>query len=56
MSNSYRHGVYAIFLPSGITIAAKSGTLPVYFGVAPVHQLMDPAGKSGLPVLLESDA
>ncbi len=55
MSNSYRHGVYAIFLPSGITIAAKSGTLPVYFGVAPVHQLMDPARKTGLPVLLESD-
>ena len=50
--SDYRHGAYAIFLDSGITIAVKSGTLPVYFGTAPIHQLEDPAGKTGVPVLL----
>lgn len=54
--NEYRHGAYAIFQPSGITIAAKSGTLPVYFGTAPIHQLEDPAGRTGVPILLSNYA
>ncbi len=56
MSDIYSHGAYAIFLPSGITITAKSGTLPVYFGAAPTHQLMEPYSKTGEPLLLESYA
>lgn len=54
--STYRHGAYAIFEPSGHTVAAESGTLPVYFGVAPIHQLPDPAGKTGIPLLLENNA
>ena len=54
--STYRHGAYAIFEPSGLTVAAESGTLPVYFGVAPIHQLPDPAGKTGIPLLLENNA
>lgn len=54
MSSTYHHGAYAIFLPSGITITAKSGTLPVYFGTAPIHQLVDSTGKTGEPLLLGS--
>lgn len=54
--STYRHGAYAIFEPSGLTVAAESGTLPVYFGAAPIHQLQDPAGKTGVPLLLANNA
>lgn len=54
--SGYRHGAYAIFQSSGITIAVKSGTLPVYFGTAPIHQLENPAGRTGVPILLSNYA
>lgn len=37
----YLHGAFGLQEASGISVPAKAGTLPVYFGVAPVHQLAD---------------
>ncbi|MGI5839286.1 MAG: phage tail sheath family protein [bacterium] len=51
----YKHGAYANLLPTQDFIPpAGVGTLPVYFGVAPVHQLMDYAGKVNKPILVRS--
>ena len=50
----YLHGAYGQQEASGISVPAKAGTLPVYFGVAPVHQLTDYAGTVKTPVVLRS--
>lgn len=53
--SEYRHGAYAdqedsldFTSPSGV------GTVPVYIGRAPVHQLGDYAGKTNVPILITS--
>lgn len=49
----YRHGAYADLQPTQDFVPPKGvGTLPVYFGVLPVHQLMDYSGAVNKPVLL----
>lgn len=50
----YLHGAFGLQEASGISVPAKAGTLPVYFGVAPVHQLADYAGTVKTPVVLRS--
>lgn len=51
----YKHGTYGemqatqdALSPSGV------GTLPVYFGRLPIHQLMDYSGKINTPILVQS--
>lgn len=51
----YLHGAYAFNNPSGLTVPAKSTTLPVLFGVSPVQQLPNFAASVQIPVLLDSD-
>lgn len=51
---AYLHGAYGQIEASGLSVAASSGTLPVYFGVAPIHQLADYSGKVGVPMMLRS--
>lgn len=53
--SEYRHGVYAdqedsrdYTSPSGV------GTVPVYIGRAPIHQLADYKGKTNVPILITS--
>ncbi len=53
--SEYRHGAYAdqedsldYTSPSGV------GTVPVYIGRAPVHQLDDYTGKTNVPILITS--
>ena len=50
----YLHGAFGLQEASGISVPAKAGTLPVYFGAAPVHQLADYAGTVKTPVVLRS--
>ncbi len=52
---AYKHGTYGemqatqdALSPSGV------GTLPVYFGRLPIHQLMDYSGKVNTPILVQS--
>ena len=51
----YKHGTYGemqatqdALSPSGV------GTLPVYFGRLPIHQIMDYSGKVNTPILVQS--
>lgn len=53
---AYLHGVYGQLVGSGLTTAASVGTLPVYFGLAPIHQLADYSGKVGVPLVVTSDS
>lgn len=53
--SDYRHGAYAdqedskdYTSPSGV------GTIPVYIGRAPIHQLANFAGKTNVPILISS--
>ncbi len=53
--SDYRHGTYAdqedskdYTSPSGV------GTIPVYIGRAPIHQLADYKGKTNVPILISS--
>lgn len=51
----YKHGAYADILPTKDFIPPKGvGTLPVYFGRLPVHQLMDYSDVVGKPILVQS--
>lgn len=51
----YRHGSYGDLGPTQDKLPPKGvGTLPVYFGILPVHQLMDYTGKVNKPILLQS--
>lgn len=52
---TYKHGVYGELLPTQDTIAPRGvATLPVYFGIAPVHQLADYSGAVNKPVLIQN--
>lgn len=50
---SYKHGIYAKRIAGDSVLPEVSGTLPVYFGVAPVHQLESYEGKTNVPILLD---
>ncbi|MDF2891244.1 MAG: hypothetical protein K0R80_1611 [Clostridia bacterium] len=51
----YKHGVFGEMQGTADFISAKGvATLPVYIGVAPVHQLMDYTGKVNKPILVQS--
>ncbi len=53
--NEYRHGAYADQVDSpDYTSPSGVGTIPVYIGRAPVHQLADYAGKNNVPILVSS--
>ncbi len=53
MSVGYKHGAYADIVSSARGLNALSvGTLPVYIGCAPVHQLRAYAGAVGKPLLV----
>jgi hypothetical protein len=52
---TYKHGAYSQLLPTQDYISPKSiGTLPVYFGIAPVHQLADYSEAVNKPVLVQN--
>lgn len=50
----YIHGSYGNLQPTQDLIPVKAGTLPVYFGIMPVHQLMDYTDKVNKPILIQS--
>lgn len=53
--SEYRHGAYADPQDSRDYISpAGAGTVPVYIGRAPVHQLADYSGKTNVPILISS--
>lgn len=53
MSVGYKHGAYAEIISSpGSLYATAVGTLPVYIGCAPVHQLRDYASKVIQPLMV----
>ncbi len=49
----YRHGIYAEYTDTEITASKNNTTLPVYFGVAPIHQTTDYENKVNTPLLLK---
>lgn len=53
--NEYRHGAYADQVDSpDYTSPSGVGTIPVYIGRAPVHQLTEYASKNNVPILISS--
>lgn len=51
----YRHGAYADQMASrDYTSPAGAGTIPVYIGRAPVHQLEEYKGTKDVPILISS--
>lgn len=53
--NEYRHGAYADQADSkDYTSPSGVGTVPVYIGRAPVHQLISYSGKTNVPILISS--
>lgn len=50
----YIHGSYGNLKASQDSTPAKVSTLPVYFGIMPVHQLMDYTDKVNKPILVQS--
>lgn len=51
----YQHGVSAIQSPTTDTLPPSGvSTLPVYFGTAPVQQLLDSSGAINTPILVNS--
>ena len=50
----YQHGVYApLDASEDFTPPQSAGTLPLYIGTAPVHQLASPP-KAGEPILIRT--
>lgn len=53
--SEYRHGAYADLEASRDYVSPPGiGTIPVYIGRAPVHQLADYSGKKNVPMLISS--
>ena len=51
----YKHGAFGELLPTQDLVAPQNaGTLPVYIGRLPIHQLMDYAGKVNQPILVQN--
>lgn len=51
----YKHGVYAELYPTqDFTSPQGVSTLPIYFGIAPVHQLMDYSKAVNQPILIQN--
>ena len=54
MAQTYQHGVYApLDASEDFTPPQSAGTLPLYIGTAPVHQLASPP-KAGEPILIRT--
>ncbi|WP_040948473.1 phage tail sheath family protein [Gorillibacterium massiliense] len=52
---AYKHGIYGIQVPTADTLPPSGvGTVPVYIGTAPVHQLTDPSSAVNVPILINS--
>lgn len=51
---SYKHGAYGSLSPTQDLNTKTAGTLPVYFGILPVHQLKDYSDKVNKPIVLTS--
>lgn len=52
---TYKHGIAGIAMPSTDTFPPSGvGTLPVYIGTAPVHQLQTPEAALNVPYLVNS--
>lgn len=52
---AYKHGAYGEIYPTQDALSPSGvGTLPVYFGRLPVHQLMDYSDKINTPILVQS--
>lgn len=51
---SYQHGSFGSMSPTQDLTAVTAGTLPVYFGRLPVHQLLDYSGVVNKPILISS--
>lgn len=54
MGYTYIHGSYGTLESTQDVIPTKVGTLPVYFGRLPIHQLADFKGKVNKPLLVRS--
>ena len=53
--SEYRHGAYADLESTRDYVSPPGvGTIPVYIGRAPVHQLADYGGRTGTPLLISS--
>lgn len=50
----YQHGAYGSLSPTQDLVAPQVGTLPVYFGRMPIHQLSDYSGKVNQPILISN--
>lgn len=49
---SYKHGSFGSMSSTQDLVNVTAGTLPVYFGILPVHQLMDYSGTVNKPILV----
>ena len=53
----YKHGVYGELMPTTDAVSPQGvSTLPIYYGIAPVHQLADYSGAVNKPILIQSDS
>ncbi len=50
----YKHGSYGEMKATTDFISASIGTIPVYIGRLPIHQLVDFSGKVNTPILVNS--
>lgn len=48
----YQHGANGNLYPTQNLVAPEVGTLPVYFGIMSIHQLVDYSGKVNQPILI----
>ena len=53
---AYKHGAYGDYVESSEKITTANGTIPVYFGVAPVNRVKNSANYTNKPVLITSVA
>lgn len=53
---AYKHGAYGDYVESSEKITTANGTIPVYFGVAPVNRVKNSTNYTNKPVLITSVA
>ena len=56
MAYTYKHGAYGEYIESTEKITETNGTIPVYFGIAPVNRVKNSANYTNKPVLITSIA